>query len=185
MVTERDSKALEFIQHFGMVTTKQVDRLVYNQFNVCNNRMKKLCDDKIIKRKKNVYGMGFIYYDRHKISMVQYKHYMVRNEMYLKMIDEGCVFEQIIVDRQLGSVRPDAVYKYKTKEDKSYFVFVEVELQITAADVGKYNRYLQGEYLEHCGSMPLVVYVTDKVIKGALYPHITINTKLTDICKIL
>lgn len=181
----RDVAALEFINRFGLVRTDQVDRLVYNQLQITNRRLKKFVDDKLLKRTKDVYSGGYLYYDRNRISLKQYRHYMTRNEMYLKMVSDGCTFTSIVVDRQMGSVRPDAVLEYRTQAGEYHFIFVEVETCDKKTNTTKYNKYLQGEYLEYCHTLPTIVYVTDKKVVGALYRYIAIDLKLSNISQIL
>lgn len=185
MVMERDIEVLEFISQFGLVRTDQVDRLAYNQIQVTNRRLKKFVDDKLLKRTKDVYGGGYLYYDRNRISLKQYRHYMIRNELYLKLLDEGCTITSVIVDKQIGSIRPDAILEYTTSTGEYHFIFVEVELRCEKADTAKYNKFFQSEYLEYCHTMPKVVYVTEKRITGALFDFVVIDTKLNSISKIL
>lgn len=185
MVTDRDEKALEFIELFGIVTAKQVSRAVYNQIQTTGNRLLRFTKDKLLHRVKNAYDGGYCYSVKKIRSLKQYRHYYVRTELYLAMLESGCRFVDVKVDKTYGSVRPDAVMSYYTSNNELRFIFVEVELRVGATDINKYNAYFCGEYEEYFNKIPLVVYVTEKQIKWADFDYITIDTKLKQISKIL
>lgn len=188
MITERDKKALDFMEVFRMATIRQIAQVAYDDdVIIANRRFKKFYDDKLLTRCRNTIDMGYIYsLDKIK-SMKQYRHYMMRNETYLKFLAYTKVHD-VMVEKATGSVRADMVI-LGTHRGKAYLYMVECETiqNGTVIDYSKYNNFMINEWKEYFSIEPTVLYVTDKkIFKEKIdYNYKLIGSKLRDFDKLI
>lgn len=159
MITARDEKAIEFIDVFGIATTKQINEVAYGNMRVCQRRLTVLNKMGVLYRENNLYTKEYLY-SMKKPNLKQLKHKLIRNDFYIKLR----TFSDVLlhqVEQPLGCIRPDGTFIISLdKTGKQLFLALEVESSNNTINVTKYEKLaLSGQK-----PMPLVVYVTAKNI---------------------
>lgn len=165
MITTRDQAALDFLSNFKMGTIRQVAQISYEDDPIiANRRFKKFYDDKLITRIKNTIDQGYIYSHEKIKSLKQYRHYMLRNETYLKFLAYTDV-QEVVVEKTFGSIRPDmTIAGMYNGEPYLYLVECETMNNGTLIDYSKYNCFFINEWKTYFSKKPIVLYVTDKKV---------------------
>lgn len=179
MVTDRDMKALAFLEQFRTATAAQIDRIAYQNIKVAWKRLAKLHKDRLIYRTDNTLSSGYVYSANRIRSVKQFRHDNIRNEFYLKLLEVSEV-EEALVETQFGAIRPDLLVTGSYR-GKPYFLSVEVETVGNHSPINyeKYNNYFLKEWKTYFNERPLVVYVTDKPVNPTKhYDSIHINAGL-------
>lgn len=179
MILEKDRIMLEFLNKFKIATTNQLNIIAYNSPKTCYRRLNKLTNDNIIKKHKNVIGMGNLYTTTRIRTLSQVQHSLTRNDFYIKLIKQADVID-CYVERVYGSVRPDCVI-YCVHENKPYFFLLEVETNGNGhgINIEKYNNFFLSEWKEYFKVKPKIIYVTEKQInKQCSYEYVKLNTNL-------
>ena len=183
MITQRDEVMLLWLENFKVATTNQINQLFYKNRTVCNKRLLKLFEDKIIKRTKDPYSNQYIYHIKPLKTLTQLKHYYIRNEFYIKLVDMGCEIEKYVVEKTMGSIIPDLCISF-IYNDVKYMYFVEVERSEQKINVSKYNQFFIEDYEEFMTTKIPVVYITHKNIPRCNYTTIKVSLDLSDISNI-
>ena len=89
MILEKDRVMLSFLNKFKIATTKQLDTIAYNSPKTCYRRLNKLAQDNIIKKHKNVIGMGNLYTTTRIRTLSQVQHSLTRNDFYIKLSQQA------------------------------------------------------------------------------------------------
>lgn len=181
MIQERDEIMLEWLSQFKMATPMQINQLFYNNLDACYRRLRKLHQDGIIKRERNVIDKGWIYCNQLSRSTKQVKHCLIRNDFYIKLID-SCEIVDCIVGRKYDDVIPDGVFVCR-KDGKIIRILLEVETQRNshAINIDKYNSFFLEDYSKHFKTKPLVVYVTNKKMPGKCsFDYVVLEPKLSN-----
>lgn len=181
MIQERDEIMLEWLSQFKMATPSQINQLFYNNSDTCYRRLRKLSDDKIIKKTKNVIDKGIIYCTEFARSTKQMQHCLTRNDFYIKLIN-SCEVIDSIIGRNYDGVIPDGVFKCR-KNGKVVRFLLEVETQRNshAINIDKYNNFFLEDYRKHFQEKPLVVYVTNKKMPSKCsFDYVVLDPKLSN-----
>lgn len=183
MVMERDEAALEWIEKFKMANSKQIAQIAYGgDINITNKRMRRFVKDNLLYKKKDPYNLGYIYSAAQIRSVKQYRHNMLRNELYLKL-SEICEIHHVEVQKQYGGLCPDMILTC-TYKGKDYGFFFEVETSNNKIITEKYNNFFLTDCEYYFNKVLPVVYITTKPIKGALYDYKKIDLKLENLLDI-
>lgn len=180
MVLERDQVALDFIEKFRIVTSKQVSDIAYHNIDIANRRLRIMTQNRLLHRIYNPIGMGYIYSTKQIRTVKQLRHTLLRNEFHFKLLEMGCEIIEVDVEPIYGSVRPDAIYVVNYK-GKRYGFLLEVEISNRVINTEKYNNWFLQEYKQYLKVPIPVVYITRKPVKRANYPYNRIEISLKDI----
>jgi len=165
MILERDEKMLEWLSQFKMATPAQINYLFYNNTDTCYRRLRKLHEDKIIKRFKNTIGLGWVYCTELGRSTKQVQHCLTRNDFYIKLIDTCGIdnIKDVLIGRKYEHVIPDGYFKvvYNGKIYR-FLLEVETERNAHAINIDKYNEYFLSDWRKDFNAKPTVIYVTNK-----------------------
>lgn len=181
MILEKDRVMLSFLNKFKIATTKQLDTIAYNSPKTCYRRLNKLAQDNIIKKHKNVIGMGNLYTTTRIRTLSQVQHSLTRNDFYIKLSQQATVLD-CYVERVYGKVRPDAVIVC-VYNGKQYFFLLEVETNGNGhgINIEKYNDFFLSDWRDYFKVKPTIIYVTDKPInKQCSFEYKILNTNLDD-----
>ena len=164
MILERDEKMLEWLSQFKMATPTQINHLFYNNSDACYRRLRKLHEDKIIKRFKNTVGLGWVYCTEAARSTKQLQHCLTRNDFYIKLL-ESSEIKDVLVGRKYAHIIPDGYFKV-VHEGVLYRFLLEVETERNAhaINIDKYNNYFLSDWKKDFAAKPMVIYVTNKKI---------------------
>lgn len=181
MITKRDEKALEFIEMFGIATTKQINEVAYGNIRVCQRRLTTLYDMGVLYRTNNLYTKEYLY-SMKKPNLKQLKHKLLRNEFYIKLR----TFSDVLlcqIEQPLGCIRPDGTFIVSlNKNNKQFLLALEVESSNNTINVSKYEKLaLSGQK-----PMPLVVYITKKNVPlSRHFKWVKVSPSLDDLEEIL
>ena len=143
MITDRDRAILLFMSQTRLATTKQIQRVFFNNLHhsIVYNRLTHLVDCKLLKRKyfnlegkKNIY----IYYLDKFPAKKTIKHDLKITEFYVKLIENNyiiIVFEKnhILVD----IIKDDEIWV--EKNNKEFGIFLEIQLANHCCQKKYYN----------------------------------------------
>lgn len=185
MILQRDETVLDWLHSFKVATSKQINSIEYFDINICNRRLKKMCENKILFRIKNPYHLGYIYSTEQIRNVKQLRHKLLRNEFYLALKQFSKIDFIEIEPLQYEGLKPDAVFGC-LYQSKYYLFFVEIETSHNTINVEKYNNFFIEHYKNHFGTFePTVVYVTNKHIsKKAYFRYKQINLDLSNIANL-
>ena len=176
-LTERDKPAYQFLKQFKIARLEQINRVAYDNYQVCCNRMRILAKDKLIYKKNDPYKQGLLYGYGPIRSLRNYHHYMIVNETYLLFLEHTTIYE-VLVEKPLKNIQPDMVIAGEYQgEPYLYMVEVETDLNGSLIDYDKYNHFLISEWREFFEVKPTVLYVTNKRVQEH---KITFNYKVMD-----
>lgn len=182
MVTDRDRLTLDWLEKFRQATAEQLNRIAYNNMPICWKRLRRLYDDGLLYRERNVYDKGYIYSTNRIRTTKQFAHDYIRNEFYFKLAACSKI-DTCMVEKVFGSIRPDGVFEVE-RNGEYYFFLLEVETNANRSTVNydKYNTFFLKEWQKHFDYKPVVVYVTDKKIDDDRihFDYTVLSTKLTD-----
>ena len=183
MITDRDNEMIEWLCEFRIATSSQINQLFYKNMSICNKRLLKLHKDKIIGRSKDPYSKQYFYYIKKPKSILQLKHYYIRNEFYIKLVEIGCLIKKSRVECKMGSIIPD-LYVELIFNEVEYKFFVEVERSEQKINVKKYNKFFIDDFEEYIEEEIPVIYVTHKNIPNCNYKTFKVNEDISDLHKI-
>lgn len=164
MILERDEKMLEWLSQFKMATPTQINHLFYNNSDACYRRLRRLHEDKIIKRFKNTVGLGWVYCTEAARSTKQLQHCLTRNDFYIKLLEVSEV-KDVLIGRKYANVIPDGYFKVVYKGRLYRFLLeVETERNAHAINIDKYNNYFLSDWKKDFAAKPTIIYVTNKKI---------------------
>ncbi|OON99123.1 MAG: hypothetical protein ATN35_02110 [Epulopiscium sp. Nele67-Bin004] len=177
MITERDQKAISFVDLMKVATTNQIDRAIYQNRRVAQRRLAEMCNLKVLSRTKNLYSNEYLYALGGKVNTNQLKHKLVRTDVYLELLDLGTI-KMVLVEELYGQVRPDMLVLFEPYgSTETFFLAVEIEVSNNTIK-SKYNK------LKSSGArMPIVLYITEKKVKGANYDYLIVKPDLSDLDK--
>lgn len=172
-ITKRDMVAYKFIQQFKLVSIEQVNRIAYGNYQVCARNLRKLAKDELIAKTRNKHDKGILYTVDGRRSTKQYYHYMLRNELYLKLVELSDSVERVDIEPTFGSIQADMLIIGVYKGER-YFFLVECEtiVNIKPINIDKYSHFFIKEWREYFDVEPTVLYVTEKKVdKGRVKFH--------------
>lgn len=186
MVTERDRLALDWLEMFRTATAEQINKVAYNNMQVCWKRLRKLKEDGLVYRERNIYDTGYVFSTNRIRTLKQFNHDYIRSEFYFKLAAHSTI-SICMVEKVFGSIRPDAVFEV-TCEGECYYFLVEVETNANRSTVNyeKYNKFFLKEWEQYFYQEPTVIYVTDKKIDNTKirFEHRVLSTKLDNFAHI-
>lgn len=130
---ERDMRVLEFLTQVRICTSKQIQQTFFKDLNVnvCYRRLNHLVGCGLIKRSyynidrnKNIY----IYYLDKKPSAKILKHDLLITEFVVNLIREGYKLLEFEKTPIIAGIKPDAMIKFKSSNDKIKYIFLEIQL---------------------------------------------------------
>lgn len=170
---ERDLRILKFLTDVRIATNDDVQQAFFKGLNpcVCYRRLSYLVDSKLVKRsyynvsgKKNIY----IYYLDKKPSVKILEHELLITKFVVNLIREGHEILEFEKTPIIAGIKPDAMIKFKTSNDKIKYIFLEVQLSSHDCISKYYNIKTKVKH-----DIPNTLYIiTNQDIK---------NTKLRDL----
>ena len=178
MILPSDVPMIEFLERVELADSKLLDRLFYNKYKTTSRRLKKLCEDKVLYRCRDVDTKGYVYGAKPFIKSPslckQIRHKNKRNEFYLKLIEDPDVeILSVYTEQPLLNLRADIVFELLYK-GKPYNLIVEVETGCKKADITKYNYlFYSNKWQEYFNTKPIVVWVMNETPadKAIYYPY--------------
>jgi hypothetical protein len=183
---ELDKKILSFIDKFHAADTKQIQRVFYKSQKqgrfLCERKLRKLYERKLIKRHRIVLNEPYIYYYTKSKQMT---HHLIVTELYCNLSDcEGKIIN-FEVEKVIEDIRPDAICQFELNGDIYQYCF-EVHISNNNFDQIKYERfYKSGTWKKYFKIFPAIVIISDRKIniKDTKLIFIQIGTELEDIDK--
>lgn len=175
MVTSRDIEVKEFLQEYKVASTSTIALLFFPSLSACQKRLKKLVDNKEIKRDRDSITNEYIYYIK---RPKQLKHSLLVTKFY-GYISKQYKVATFKIEPVLDNIRPDAVFGF-IKDDKKYIGLLEIEISNKGFNFAKYEKfYISEQYKSFYPVMPIIFIVSNKIIK---IPKSNINYVLLDTC---
>lgn len=181
MVTAKDKEVLQFIEKFKVATTSTISELYYHNLKWTQRRLKKLYDNKYLKRERDHFTSEYYYYIR---KTRQLRHDLLLTNFYREMnkIVDIELFEK---EFTIENMRADGLIAYRHK-NKGYIAFVEVQIANIPLDVEKYESlYKSGKYKKYFPVFPLIYAITDKKIPNTTLKVIRINEDMSNLREVL
>lgn len=187
MITDRDQMALDFINNLKVVTTKQINDVIYNNMRVCQRRLSTLTRSGVIYRSKNLYSKEYVYSSK-PINPKQLRHKLARTEFYLELTKLANV-KQFVVEPDMDNIRPDAlVLCHGNKAQNGTFFALEIETSNNRVNMHKYEVFLENYYDKYfLGTKDkfFVACVTSKVIPKTSFKVIPIRPDLSNLSDVI
>ncbi|MBS4538234.1 hypothetical protein GOQ27_07150 [Clostridium sp. D2Q-11] len=158
MVTDRDRKVIEFIEKFNVATTNIVAELFYPSLRVAQNRLKRLTEDKVLKRDRDHFTNQYLYYLK---KPKQLNHCLLLVEFYQK-VSKYVDIEYYDKEVTIENLRADGlmIYRYRSKK---YIAFIEVQISNIPVDIDKYRKlYLSEKYKKYFPVFPKLIVISNK-----------------------
>jgi len=130
---ERDLKILKFLTDTRIATNENIQEAFFKGLDpsICYRRLNYLIDCKLVKRtyfnigrNKNVY----IYYLDKKPSVKILEHDLLITKFLVNLISEGYEILEFEKTPIIAGIKPDAIIKFKSSNDKIKYIFLEVQL---------------------------------------------------------
>lgn len=130
---DRDVKVLKFLTDMRIATNENIQEAFFKGLNpcVCYRRLSYLVECKWVKRsyynidgKKNIY----IYYLDKKPSKKILEHDLLITKFVVNLICEGYEILEFEKTPIIGGIKPDAMIKFRTSNDKVKYIFLEIQL---------------------------------------------------------
>lgn len=143
MITDRDRAILLFMSQTRLATTKQIQRVFFNNLHhsIVYNRLTHLVDCKLLKRKyfnlegkKNIY----IYYLDKFPAKKTIKHDLKITEFYVKLIENNYKIIAFEKNPIIADIIPDAEI-WVEKNNKEFGIFLEIQLANHCCQKKYYN----------------------------------------------
>lgn len=165
ILQERDKAILDFIERFKAATTSQIAREFFHSNSqaeaLARRRLKKLCDEKLLKRERNNINAEYVYYTKKSAQMA---HQLILVDFYLQIKRYGQLIE-FTPEKVMGDIRSDAVCKI-VRGNLLHLFCVEVELSNNNFNQQKYETfYSTREYKKWFEVFPKIIIICDKNIK--------------------
>lgn len=186
MIMPRDQQVLDMLSLLNCATLSQIYRMFYADHSqgltICRRRMKKLYDNKLVKRERNHANTEYVYYLQ---KNNQFTHSLALTEFYvqLRQLAEIDKFE---AEQPYGNIRPDAMAIVGYNGYTHYF-FIEVHISNNKFNQDKYLSYYASREWKQCFDVfPKVLILSDKKVDIMPSPlkFIQINQNCEDINKI-
>lgn len=186
ILQERDKKILEFVEKFKVVTTSHIEKEFFagnkQSARIARRRLKKLYDNKFLKRERNNINAEYIYYFR---KPIQIRHQLLVIDFYQAIKKYGKIIE-FTPEKTMEDIRPDAVCKI-ARDNHLHLFCVEIELSNNTFNQTKYEQfYASREYKKWFQVFPKVIIISNRIIniKESKIKFIQISTDLIEIQKI-
>lgn len=167
-MTDRDLQILDLVKSCNVITREQVQRVLFQDIhiNVPLRRLKKLVDDKYIKR--SYFNLGnhtnsYVYYRGKKPSQRNIKHNLMITEFVTKVMTI-CDVAEAETNYKIGNIISDGYIRYKDVEGKNRHLFLEVQLSNKVSDTTEKYKDIKNIILEHnpqWKTIPKLIVVTD------------------------
>jgi DNA-binding Lrp family transcriptional regulator len=172
IITERDERAVRFIEDFGAASLSHIARAIYGNgkasLDVARRRLKVLTDKKLIKRCRNDMNAEYIYYSTPKPPARQ-SHHLILAGLYAAILDLTGEVEAWQREPLWNGLRPDAYCVFRGK--KRIHFAIEIERNTNPFNQQKYEAFLSsGAYKQFFPSFPWVLIVAEKPPKLAPSP---------------
>lgn len=181
IVTDKDKEVLQFLEKFKVATTDTISELFYHNLKWTQRRLKKLYDNKYLKRERDHFTSQYMYYIR---KPKQLRHDLLLTDFYREMnrLTDIELFEK---EFTIDNVRPDGLIAYRYK-GKSYIACIEVQIANIALDVEKYEKlFKSGKYKKYFPVFPLVYAITDRKIPATKIEVIRVNEDMSNLREVL
>jgi DNA-binding Lrp family transcriptional regulator len=162
---ERDQKVLDMIELLNVAKVSQIYRMFYKGLNqgetICRRRMKKLYDDKLIKRERNHLNTEYVYYMN---KNNQFNHSLILTEFYVRL-HELADIDKFEVEQPYGNIRPDGMCICGYRGFTHYF-FIEVHISNNKFNQDKYISYYGSrEWKQYFDVFPKIIIISDKKVE--------------------
>lgn len=186
MITPRDQQVLDMIELLNVAKVSQIYRMFYSSLKqgqqTCRKRMKKLYDDKLIKREHSHLNTEYVYYVN---KNNQFNHSLILTEFYVQL-HKLAEIDKFEVEQPYGNIRPDGMCICGYRGFTHYF-FIEVHISNNKFNQDKYISYFGSlEWKKYFDVFPKVIVISDKKIdlKPTNLKFIQIQTNCENINKI-
>lgn len=164
MLTKRDKQIIRFIEDFGAITRKQVERLFFSDVkystSLANKRLLEIIKEPHIVRSREPHTNQYIY---HLKGVKQLEHRILRSEFYLRLITFGGQIKTFISEYRASNLRADAFCIYE-KDGYRYYFCLEVQTD-NKLDLGKYIGLYESDDWPF-KIFPRVVVISDRKIEA-------------------
>jgi len=153
------------IELLNVAKVSQIYRMFYSGLKqgeqICRKRMKKLYDDKLIKRERNHLNAEYVYYVN---KNNQFKHSLILTEFYVQM-HQLAEIDKFEVEQPYGHIRPDGMCICGYRGFTHYF-FIEVHISNNKFNQDKYISYYGSrEWKTYFDVFPKIITISDKQVK--------------------
>lgn len=171
-ITQRDRKAIAFIQQMGVATTRQIQRACYEgNYQAARRRLDIVINelsadgDKTISRYRPDQSSQYIYYTGKKPGRAD--HSIIVTEVYVQLLSLPGRIELWEPEPKWDGLRPDAFCVFELRPGLFRWFTVEVErLTGNQFNQKKYEDYrASGKWKELLKAFPDVLVVTDKKVR--------------------
>jgi hypothetical protein len=164
VLTKRDKQIIRFIEDFGAITRKQVERLFFSDVkystSLANKRLLEIIKEPHIVRSREPYTNQYIY---HLKGVKQLEHRILRSEFYLRLITFGGQIKTFVSEYRASNLRADAFCIYE-KDGYRYYFCLEVQTD-NKLDLGKYIGLYESDDWPF-KIFPRVVVISDRKIEA-------------------
>lgn len=154
-------EVIEFIERFKVARTSTIKELFYPSLLVAQKRLKRITEDKELKRSRDNITNEYIYF---KNKPKQLKHSLLITDFYRefnKLVDINHFKNEFIIE----GVRADALMAYEYKATK-YISFLEVQISNVKLNLDKYRSLKYSEaYKKILPVFPSIIAVTNQRIE--------------------
>lgn len=160
-LTERDNEIINFLSSVKVAYTSTINILFFNSLRACQNRLKKLVDNKYIKCfRPDIFSQN-IYYVGARCN--NWKHKIIFSNLLRKLKEMNIEVIKYVTPMKISNVIADGFIAIKNDGgNKIYLVEVEITKYF---NVKKYeNLYYSREYKVKFPVMPSILVITDKNI---------------------
>jgi hypothetical protein len=167
-ITPKTQKIMDFIDLVKVCTVDHIHALFYpgTRYNTAQKRMTALSENGVIKRKRTMYNIKYIYYIDKEPAQIQ--HRLALTDLYVWLVKRygESAFEAEFEYTKVRGVRPDAYIKLK-HGGRTWIYFVEVHIGNNPLDIAKHEAAVSsGASLDQfpIGVYPTIVILTDKPV---------------------
>lgn len=137
------------IELLNVAKVSQIYRMFYKDLKqgelICRRRMKRLYDDKLVKRERSHLNTEYVYYMN---KNNQFNHSLILTEFYVRL-HELAEIDKFEKEQPYGNIRPDGMCICGYRGYTHYF-FIEVHISN--------NRFNQDKYISYYGSLEWKTY---------------------------
>ncbi len=167
MITDRDMRAVEFVEQFGAASLSHIAAAVYGRGrasqDVARRRMRALVKDGAVKRYRPDQNAEYVYYTSPRAPRRE-DHHLQLAALYTRLLALSGAIETWQREPLWGGLRPDAYCIYRGR--KRVHVAVEIERGTNPFNQQKYEQFLaNGQYKVLFPSFPWVLVVAAKPLR--------------------
>lgn len=181
ILTDRDNQIIDFIKVCGVVDTETICKIFFNNgLRSCQIRLKKLVDNKYLKRiDRETFLEQHVFYVNKKPK--QLKHKLLFSKFVAELVSLGAEILKIKSPLKIDNVIADGFIAYNLNGENK-ILLVEIELT-KYFNLKKYEElYYSRKWKETFPVYPAIAVITDKnVEKSTRFTVIDIKTNFENI----